>query len=608
MKNKFKLIIPLVALLLTGCELTFITSSENASDVSITTSEHNSDDISNSADITSADSGESNEDVTSIDESEYNPANLYIPTKAGFSSARPTDPVYPHKEKDAVVRPRFNGYTYPSNARTQPTKQYDEFWHPQTKLNVEIFGDPEIFALMNEHGYYNPSRDGNNNDLYWPVTVRLTVNGRKYVYYEVGMRRKGNTSRDHHFWDYTQKQFVTSFSFKLKFDERWHKDIYAPFGMQKDWAKGDAAYDARNNRTIMHDDDFKNGMSKIDFKYNKTNDQSMTNQPFIFSFMQKHNVISANSTLTHLAMNDQSFGIITINEATDKDLIRRYFAKGADDGDLYKVGWGPVSHYGENRKGSLRLEDVYFKNGNSGALKDDAIIGVQNKFTGYNPAYDAKELHSSTVNHANLVNLMRVLKDNENKTVAEITSALEAVVDIDRFLTYAAAAYLTGNPDDLRNNGNNYYIYFDPRDNNRAHFIPYDYDWAMGLGWDDENIKDGAMGHVPLTHSKMQGNGRVWQEVRLYWYTIINKNDYSSAPSNITRNENYFNTYQNNVFTLYDDSYYSSDTFLALFNLYKDNYNDLTAAAVDKTWSGFTSTATSLTFIQNIGAQVNNAR
>lgn len=620
MNKRTKILLPLLSLLLVGCDFNFSgfvrpssesTLSEIDSEESTTTSE-----VSSVVEV----SNESNENTQSSETSQTSqtseeapPANtewdveeIYIPKLAGFSEARPVDPAHPHLEANAFVRQALNGFTFPSNAVTKATNQYLEFWHPQTKLNIEIFGDPEIFALMDEHGFQNNDPNGNNHDLYWPVSVRLTVNGRKYVYYEVGMRRKGNTSRDHHFWDRHQNQFATSFSFKLKFDERWHKDIYNEHGLRKYWAKGDPHYDARNSRSIMHDDAGKNGMTKIDFKYNKTEDQSMTNQPFAFSLFQKYGLVSQNSTLSPLQMNGQRFGIITVNEATDKDLVKRYFSDAG--GDLYKVGWGRLSKHEEHKKGSLMIEDVRFVNNNpNGPLTADGIIGEEDKFSGYNPGYDAKELHKSTVNHNHLVNLMRVLKDNENKSPGEYTSNLEGVVDINSFLMYAAAAYLTGNPDDLRNNGNNYYIYFDPSDNHKAHFIPYDYDWSLGLGW-DEHGGNGAMAHLSPSHSKMQGNGRTWQEVRLFWYTVINKNDYSGAPSNITRNEAYFSTYKNNVMTIYDDAYYSAANFIALHNIYKASYNDLTAADVDKTWSGFYSTERTVNFINNIGHKVNEIR
>ncbi len=608
MKNKFKLLIPLVALLLTGCDISgFLPSFSSIDSENISTDNSDTTESSDDSESTTTSNGGAQSSEVIVD-GEGNESEMHISTLNGFSEARPVDPVFTHNDADINTLTMYNGFTFPSNARTTPTKKYIEFWHPTTKLNVEIFGDPAVFALMDEHGLLNNDPNGNNNDLYWPVTVRLTVNERVYVYYEVGMRRKGNTSRSHSFWDHTTNSFSTSFSFKLKFDERWHKDIYAPFGMQKTWAKGDALYDARNSRAIMSDDDGNNGMSKIDFKYNKTNDVSMTNQAFAFSFMQKHGLVSQNSTLTRLAMNGTNFGIIIVNEATDKDLIRRYFAKGADDGDLYKVGWGKPSPHENEVKGSLRFEDLRFASGNSGALSYRAIIGEEDKFTGYNPGYDAKELHKNTTNHANLVNLMRVLKDNENKAVHEYEAALEAVVDMPSFLTYAAAAYLTGNQDDLRNNGNNYYIYFDPSDNNRAHFIPYDYDWAMGLGY-DANGDNGEMGKLPLNHSKMQGNGRVWQEVRLYWYTILNKNDYSeSTPYNITRNNAYFNTYKENVLAMYDDSYYSATKFNELYNLYKTNYEQYAATNVDYTWSYFLGTDNTVNFMNNFAASINAYR
>lgn len=78
---------------------------------------------------------------------------------------------------------------------------------------------------------------------------------------------------------------------------------------------------------------------------------------------------------------------------------------------------------------------------------------------------------------------MRVLKDLEGKQVAEYAPLLEEVIDVSSFLRYAALCYLTGNPDDMRNSGNNYYIFFNPSEGNKAYFIPYDYDWSLNINW-----------------------------------------------------------------------------------------------------------------------------
>ena len=56
---------------------------------------------------------------------------------------------------------------------------------------------------------------------------------------------------------------------------------------------------------------------------------------------------------------------------------------------------------------------------------------------------------------------------------------------MDNFLKFEAVSYFLGNPDDLRNNYNNYYIYFN-KSTGKMIFIPYDLDRCLGVtnGWD----------------------------------------------------------------------------------------------------------------------------
>ena len=56
-------------------------------------------------------------------------------------------------------------------------------------------------------------------------------------------------------------------------------------------------------------------------------------------------------------------------------------------------------------------------------------------------------------------------------------------MNVDNFLRYSALCWVFGLPDDLRNNYNNYYLYFDKED--KALFIPYDNDRCLGIlcGW-----------------------------------------------------------------------------------------------------------------------------
>lgn len=64
----------------------------------------------------------------------------------------------------------------------------------------------------------------------------------------------------------------------------------------------------------------------------------------------------------------------------------------------------------------------------------------------------------------------------------EVQSRLDAVLDVDEFLTFWAAEVLTGHWDSYTNNTNNFYIYDDPTDG-RFHFIPWGPDSTFG-SWD----------------------------------------------------------------------------------------------------------------------------
>lgn len=488
----------------------------------------------------------------------------------------------------------YNGFEYPSNAQTKVTAEYVEFWHPDTKITINISATPQIFAYMDTYGYgYSNNYDNRYQDLYWPVDVDLTINGRVYHYEEVGMRRKGNTSRSYNFMD--NGKVSDAFSFKLSFNEVWDEEVYAQFGLKKSWLPTDPAYIERDDRTIIPDANGKGGLDKIDIKMFKTDDKSMVNQPFAFNLFQKYGLISPNSTLANIKFKSgtatSDMGVATINEPIDKDLLKRYFTKDNAKGDLYKVGWG----YGD--KGNLKYEQY---------LQSPGMIDEEDKLLQIYPRYDAKEFDAKAAEpHKNLVNLMKVLYDNQNKTPSQYAANLEAVIDIDSFLMFAALSYLTGNQDDMRNNGNNYYIYFNPGENNKAYFIPYDYDWALGLGWDDNGGLN--MANLSPFHSKLQGNGRNAQDNRLFYYTIID----NKAVYNITTNTTWKQSYYDKITSIINGNFYTLNTFNDLFNRYKNNYkNDINVLKKHsgEVYNGFYGTDTFSAYLSAIKNSVNTYR
>ena len=96
------------------------------------------------------------------------------------------------------------------------------------------------------------------------------------------------------------------------------------------------------------------------------------------------------------------------------------------------------------------------------------------------------------------------------------------VVDMDNFLAFEAVTYFTGNPDDIRNDYNNYYIYF-LKSSGKAIFIPYDVDRVFGLTKDWNPTNDAMTGVDPF--SQMAESLGILQENPLYIYTV-NKGGY----------------------------------------------------------------------------------
>lgn len=528
-----------------------------------------SDVLSQTSNPEDSSSGEINtgDSLTSIISSEVPvDSDLEAPNLSTFKDDISEDPANYYPAEEYVTKAPYNGYTYPSGVQVAPLASYLEFWHPETKLEMQIITSKEVLGMIEEYGVFNKRYA----DLYWPVTLDVKMNGKRFSYYEVGMRIKGNTSRKQ-FLDENQ-ELNNGLSFKLSFNELFDDPLYAEFGLQKTWTEAShPEWLVRDDRTFLGNEAGKLGLKKIDLKWNKSKDPSLVMQPYAFGFFQKHGLISQNSTLTALKINNTRMGIVTINEPVDKHLLRRYFPKAAAAGDLYKVGWFT------DKMGDLRYENITFKN--DGTLDDRGIIGEENKYYYYEPGYDAKEFDDTAIiPHEKLINLMRVLKDNEGKSVSEASAALETVIDIPSFLKYAALSYLSGNPDDMRNWGNNYYIFFNPSENNKAYFIPYDYDWSYGLTWDLQNLS--MLNTNPFT-TKHELDRNVWQQNRLYWYTIIESSDIYRPYPNITMNSAYQTTYKNFLKEYVADSYYSVNQYNDLFNTYKANYNELSVSDID---------------------------
>ena len=70
----------------------------------------------------------------------------------------------------------------------------------------------------------------------------------------------------------------------------------------------------------------------------------------------------------------------------------------------------------------------------------------------------------------------------------QLLPALEAVLNLDRFITFWAVEVLINHSDGYTAGRNNFYVYFDPNDGDRAVFIP----WGPDNVFNDDNGEDGG--------------------------------------------------------------------------------------------------------------------
>lgn len=439
------------------------------------------------------------------------------------------------------------------------TDEYYEFWDSASKITLHLMMSKQNIKRVS---LYGKDKNDPGNDLYFPGDLTLTMNGKIYVFAEVGVRMKGNTSRV----DFAPEgEIIKAANFKLSFNETWDKSIYQEFpDLYKTWTKNDEDFVTRDKRTLF-------GMKKLDLKWNRSNDPAICSQPFINRFYggeENGCLYVPRSTLGEFIMshpeNAMNMGIYILNEPIDKTMIRRFIKKGTKVGDLYKCTYNSTGPASLNLYDAVNRHDgVYTPKGN--------WINEENLSNGTIPPYEIKTNEDKT-DHQALIQLMRALYESEGKSSAEVEAALNAVIDIPAFLLYAATAYLVGNPDDLRNNFNNYYIYFD-KETNKATFIPYDNDWALGIGYDDSvGLK---MADLSPLHIKRSTSDNI-QPNPLYWYLIINETqgnlNYSNRYPVFTA---YQNQYVNNVRRLFNSELFSQTTFNNLYNRYRHTYRNV---------------------------------
>lgn len=404
-------------------------------------------------------------------------------------------------------------------------QQYAMLFDIENKISLQL-DMPEAEIAKMQQDYERFDCNGGKSPVYRIADLYVTIEtpqGQIYHFTieEVGVRMKGNTSRTAF---YNQEEGIYNLiHLKLSFQETFDDADYYGSDTKK-WT--DTALQARKDRTFAT-------LEKLDLRWNRCDDSTYLREYFAYETYRQYGVLAPRTNLASFDWAGIHMGVYTINEPIDKLFLARNLPENALGGDLYKCGWA----------GS---ENASFRNANS--------VGIENDGEGKFYAYDLKT-NKKTSNHQSLKNLIQIL--NGQLVTKETISSL---LDIENYLAFSAVSYLLGNPDDMRSNYNNFYLYF-REDDGKAIFIPYDYDRCMGITAHWNPTGDAVTNDNPFSKELNSGNGA--QQNPLILYTIA-------------AGGYFVEEYAQRLSEIISDDWYRYESFVKLYYTARANYGNLT--------------------------------
>lgn len=432
-------------------------------------------------------------------------------------------------------------------------EMYKQIFDINNKIDIDIDMSNEEMAKL-EKDYETYDAKGAKSDIFRmaDVTITMTLASTnetiKYYIPETGIRMKGNTTRNK-FYNQDTNTVYDMLHLKLGFAETFEKteDGYTA----NEYYLNDETADNPNNvkkwdkdaKKIRKNRNFA-GLEKIDVKWNSNFDNTYLREYYAYEMYRSEGVIAPHMNLTSLELGDKGknnqyhMGVYTIHECIDGDFMARNLAETDQGGDLYKAGWAYVD--------SIR--------GYNGAnFTPQTTVGISNDREGLDYTYDLKT-NKKTSDFSVINNMIKVLNSNPSK------EDFAKVVDVDYFVKYAATAYFVGNPDDLKNNINNYYVYFYPETSSKAGqaiIIPYDYDRCFGItvGYNPDGT--GMTEFSPYSES----GAATKNDNPIYKYSVVPKgyyfDEYKAALEKVVANELFTEEAFNKVYQVAEKNYSS---------------------------------------------------
>lgn len=400
------------------------------------------------------------------------------------------------------------------------TETFDALFDIRNTVTVRLDMDAtELDKMQKDYYKYLKSPIYRKGNLIITITTpenETTV----YEIPEVGVRMKGNTSRTEF---YSEEEGIYNLihlkiSFQETFDDPEHYGSDA-----KEWTE--EARKQRKNRTFAT-------LEKIDLRWNRCDDSSYLKEYFAYETYREYGVPAPHVNLCSFDWAGIHMGVYTINEPVDKIFLEKNLPAEALGGDLYKIGW---------------------VGNNNGSFTPTDSIGIEDEESWTFYAYDLKT-NKKTSTHQALRNLISALQGNISR------EDFAQLVDLDTFLPYCAVSYLLGNPDDLRNNYNNCYIYF-RADTGKIMVIPYDFDRCLGVTAHWNPTENGVTGDNPFSLRLNADNSEQRSPLMLY---------------SVAAGGYYVREYAALLERIASGTWFTCENFSALYQIAEKNYAGLT--------------------------------
>lgn len=396
--------------------------------------------------------------------------------------------------------------------------------HHKIKITIDI--REEELKLLNED-----YRTG-NKETYRSCNLDILLDDIIFHYEEVGIRQKGNTSRGVILDD---KGNINLRHYKLSFSETFDDEFREN---PKEWSDKEAlAY--RDSRNFF-------GIEKLNLRWNRNQEGTYIREYYAFEMYRKNGVLAPHSNPIQVEIkigeDIQGLGVYLAVEDVDKSFLKRNLISSSVGGDLYKLGWTNVG---------ARLDSI-----------EDNLFGVEKqvlengKYKTIAYPYDLKTNKKTSTNET--------IKDFISKLLMTSTSAFSDFLKkntlYDEVISYFSVSYLLGDPDDLRGNFNNTYLYF-TSDTKQALFIPTDNDRALGSTGSAGNNPTAHYGALSLPFDSQTG---------------YSKNDMPLFTKSILENGNkkIRIDYMNRIQEIINEKWLDIETFKDYYTLVKNNYSN----------------------------------